>query len=264
MAQNLDLFLGLGSLFAVGQDDLNADHPKSDYTGGAVSMMVDRFGFRIFRYTRMVQLWATGGMLKGEMQGREAFADGTVTAVTGETNDVTHLSDTGTWTIMDDSEVGNLCIVTVDAGGAGAAPEGEVAIVVRNTSSVLTFDADYALTAAPAATDTYKSYSIFVGKDSAALDNACDVFGVCMQDRAIGNWGWVQAYGYNPGTLYTTAAVATGAAIVADTAAVKTLGAAAEDLWVGHCPVAVQADLASPFRSAAFIDLIDFCPGAIT
>lgn len=252
MAQDLDLFLNLGALFAVGQDDLNSSTlTGGGYANGGFSFMIDNFGIKVFRYGVF-----TTAISKGQNSKRLADVTGTVTAAAGETNSTVRLSDTGNWTVID-SEQGKLCHITDDVGGAGAAPEGEVALVQGNTLSTMRFDADYALTAAPAAGDTYRNYSVWQHDVGAAADLAINTFGPAMCDHVAGRFGWSQIYGYNPGTLYDTAAVTAGAAIVAAaTGAVKTAGAGTEQLWIGHCPGTIAADLASPFRSLAFFDVL--------
>ena len=251
MAQNLNLYLNLGSLTPVSQPELNSDDATAKFAPGAISLMSDAFGFKAFRYGRIVQ---SGGMLKGELASRAAVGTGTVTAAAGETNSVTELSDTGNWTVVN-SEQGKICHITDDAGAAGAAPEGEVAVVVSNGLNSQKFDSRYPLTAAPAVGDTYRNIPISLGNDSADGDLAINVFGVVMADRTTGNFGWIQMYGYNPGTLYTTNAVTAGNPVVADAAAVNLHGCDKHQLWVGHSPGTIAADLASPFRSLCFIDL---------
>jgi len=253
MAQSLDLFLNLESLFGIASSELNADDkgtPSTQQQPGRIAFGVNAFGFSIYRYAKTQQ---SGGQSKGELAARIANVTGTVTAASGEVNDTTHLADTSNFTAG--NEEGKLCVITDNADSAGAAPEGEVAVISDSTTSQLTFDGGYALTTAPATSDTYTNLSIFHHDDAADGDLAINVMGVLMADRTAAYYGWVQVYGYNPGTLYTTSAVTAGNPIVADAAAVGPHGSDTEQLWVGHAPIAVAADLASPFRTLAFLDL---------
>jgi hypothetical protein len=252
MAQDLDLFMNLGALFQVGQADLRADDvsPKG-FKPGAISMMCDSFGFRIFRYGRIIQ---AGGMAKGELASRAADVTGTVTAAAGESNGTTSLSDTANFTA--DNESGKICHITDNNDSAGAAPEGEVSVVNTNSVNTLTLDSKYPFSTAVAVNDTYRDVSVWLGNDSADADLAINVFGVIMAARTTRYYGWHQMYGLNPGVLYTTSAVTAGNPVVADVAAVGPHGCDTEQLWVGFSPGTIAGDLASPFRSLAFLDLL--------
>ena len=146
MAQSLNLFANVQSLSGIGGSDLNADeaHGSTSQAGGRIVFVSDAFGFRVFRFSRTQQ---SGGMSKGELSSRVADVTGTVTVVAGELNDATHLADTTNFTA--DNEVGKLCVITDDNGGAGAAPEGEVTIITANTTTQLTMDPRYPFSAAP-------------------------------------------------------------------------------------------------------------------
>jgi len=252
MAQSLNLFVNVQSLSGIAGSDLNADELDSSISQnpGRIAFISDAFGFRVFRFTRTQQ---SGGMSKGELAKRVTDVTGTVTNVAGELNDTTHLADTTNFTA--DNEVGKLCVITDDNGGAGAAPEGEVAIVTANTTTQLILDNQYPFSAAVAVSDTYTNLAVNLHDDSTDGDLAIDVQGLVMADRSADRWGWNQIYGFNPGALYTTAAVTGRDPVVADAASLLDFGSDAESLWVGYCPVAVGADLVTPFRSLAFIDV---------
>lgn len=253
MAQSLDLHLGFASLIPIAHANLSADDQNpTGFSPGAITMGSSRFGgLAMYRYGRTQQ---SGGQSKGELASRLADVTGTVTAAAGETNDTTHLADTSNFT--SGNEVGKVCMITDDAGAAGAAPEGEIALIIANTASQMTFDPDYALSAAPAASDTYSNYATYHHDDAADGDLAINVLGVLMADRTAAYYGWLQFYGLNPGTLYTTNTVAKGDPVVADAAAVNAYGADTEQLWVGYAPNTIAADLASPFRSSCVFDLL--------
>lgn len=251
MAQNLNLYLNVGNLLSVGQSALNSDDASAKYTPGAISIQVDAFGLRVFRYGRTQQ---SGGMSKGELSARLGDVTGTVTAAVGEVNDTLHLSDTTNFTA--DNEIGKVCHITDNNDSAGAAPEGEVAVVVANTASIQTFDPNYPLSTAVAVSDTYRNYSVYHHDDSADGDLAINILGIVMADRSAAYYGWLQMYGLNPGALLTTSAVTAGNPLVADAAALGPHGCDTEQLWCGWSPGTIAADLASPFRSLVFIDVL--------
>jgi hypothetical protein len=243
----------MGALFQMGQGDLNAnDASPKGYRPGAISMAVDSFGYRIFRYTKIVQ---AGGQAKGEVSSRAADVTGTVTAAAGELNDTLHLSDTGNFTAS--AEIGKICHITDNADAAGAAPEGEVASIVANTTGRLEFDHAYPLSTSPGVGDTYQDIAVWLGNDSGASDNAINVLGLVMADRTTQYYGWNQFYGLNPGALFTTAAVVAGVLLITDaTPALATVGGGTAEDWVGYCPCGIGANLVTPFRSLAFMDLL--------
>lgn len=251
MAQSLNLYLNVAHIFGIGTSALSADEATAaSGRVGQIAFVNDAFGFRVFRYGKTGQ---SGGMSKGELSTRLADVTGTVTAAAGELNNTTHLSDTGNFTAS--AEIGKLCVITDDAGAAGAAPEGEVGVVTANSVDTLTLDSNYALSTAPAVGDTYANFSYFHHDDAADGDLAVNVMGIVMADRTAAYYGWLQIYGLNPGTIYTTDAVTAGNPVVAAAAAVDAHGCDTEQLWVGYAPIAVQADLASPFRTLCFIDV---------
>ena len=251
MAQTLDLFLHLGHLLNFAGSTLNADDVNPALKPGTLAYCVDAFGRRIFSYGRTRQ---SGGQSKGELCARVNDVTGTVTAAAGENNSTSQLASTSAFTAG--VEEGKLCIITDDAGAAGAAPEGEVAVITDNTASQLTFDPGYKLSVAPAVSDTFRDYSVWAHDDSADGDLAINIMGLVMADRTAAYYGWNQIYGLNPGALYTTTAVTpAGEILVADAAALNDRGSDAAQLWVGYAPEALQADFVSPFRTLAFVNV---------
>ena len=80
--------------------------------------------------------------------------------------------------------------------------------------------------------------------------------GILMADRTADYYGWLQMYGINPGAIYTTASVGNGVEVIAAaSAALKSGSSATENLWVGHAPDAISADLVTPFRAPVFMDV---------
>jgi len=250
MAQDLNLFLGLTHINPVAQGELGADSEFAEHRPGTMSMMMSAFGPVMYKYTRDQQ----GSMLKGQLASQVTIVTGTVTNAAGEINDTLHAADTTNLTAVD--EEGKIFHVTDNNDSAGAAPEGEVAIIIKNTTTQMTFDPGYPLSTAPAVSDTYANISTFHMEDSANGDFGYYVLGVVMADRTTDYYGWVQFYGHCPGALYDTGGVTALAPAVATTAAVNAHGSDLPALWVGYAPNTIEAGLADPFRSLLNLDLL--------
>ena len=139
------------------------------------------------------------------------------------------------------------CYVHVydDAGGANAAPEGEVARIVRNleiagVSSDLHWQPDF--TVAVAVGDVLDIFRPHFLENAADGDTAESVQGVVLADGGIEDdcWGWICCRG-NVFTAKIAGAVAIGDAVVADAAAVGPSGADADELFVGKALTRSQA-----------------------
>ncbi|MFQ5757185.1 MAG: hypothetical protein ACE5H7_13995 [Acidiferrobacterales bacterium] len=238
-------FVGLGNILPVGMSDLTEASKTPKMRGGMVSFMNDSFGLRIFKYVRCLN---TGGMTKDELMARVALVTGTVTAASGETNDTTHLSDTGNFTA--DNETGKVGMINV---AGAAAPEGECYIILSNTADTATMDPNYALTAAPASGDTYSHWGLFHGDDAAAGDNKINIHGVLMASPALRDYCWAQMYGFHPQVAVNTATALTAdQAVVAAAVGIDDLAAETEEDWVGWTPMATSASVT---RAGAFIDV---------
>lgn len=140
--------------------------------------------------------------------------------------------------------VGAHVVVHDDAGGAGAAPEGESTIVASHDAATLTFDTGLPLSAALALNDDITVLSLHV-VDSADGDFAQFVAGVVMAAPGDGEWGWFQLAGVHPRVIHTAAAVAAGEPVVADAAKVGAFGTDAATLWVGYQVATHAADVVS-------------------
>lgn len=158
------------------------------------------FGLRKFIYVRFHQ---SGGVAAGELQ--SFLAPVSVANITSGTT--TSITTSG---LTADLYVGGLLQCIDDAGAAGAAPEGEKALITKNTTTVITIDADDAFSAAPAANDDFEIVLPFAVVDSDDTDYSYEVAGVTMAAHDQYNYGWVQFYGLHP----SVATVAAGTAIV--------------------------------------------------
>jgi hypothetical protein len=241
-----DLFLNLQHLIPVGHSDLKGDDQKSRYARGQISFMYDRFGPRLFKYLHNM----TGGATQaGELLSRAA-AVAVANATSGTTTSVV-LAAAG-WT--PDAFIDRLLVVDDDAGAAGAAPEGEVGVIIDNTTDTILIDPARPFSAALAAGDDLTVYSLFDAKDAADGDLARDVFGVGMADLTDTFWGWVQCYGYCPDVRHAAGAVVAGDPLVAAAAAVGAFGVDGQELWVGWSPRGIAADSAQD-KALAFLNV---------
>ena len=226
MAAN-DVLFREGGLLPIGHYDVaqvetSAQGPRTDI--GQIGWMRDKFGrLRLFTYRRNVSgsAFAAGDLVS---RLREVETNQTGTATT---------SVTGTLNAADD-HIDALVIVHDDAGGAGAAPEGEASVVETNTATVATFYTDLPLSVALAANDDVTFFSPAV-IDAADGDFNFVVCGVSMGAAADNGYGWFQFQGVHPRVQHkTTDAVTAGNPVVADTAAVGAHGSDAANLWVGY------------------------------
>ena len=206
-----------------------------------------QFGLRGFQYLRCDQ---SGGCTAGQVQSRRAnVSAGSITA--GTTTTIT------TSGLTADILVDGILVVTDDAGGAGAAPEGESARVVANTATKITIHSDDAFSAAVASSDTATIILPWAVDDSADGDTAEMVRGVAMTDHDQYDYGWFQFYGIHPKVAITTAALPINESLVADTAA---LGDGAGDAAELRCGVILSGVSADQVTLFGVVDL--FCGAA--
>jgi len=143
-----------------------------------------------------------------------------VTASAGAVGSVTRAS--GSF-ITDGIKVGDIIAVDDDAGGAGAAPEGEASVVTGVQALTVTFAPN--LTAAVAASDVVAFYGPWSIKAAAAGKNG-GIVGIPMADIPNGSYGWIQTYGIYPNATMVAAgtAVVPGDPLYPGTALLTTVG----------------------------------------
>lgn len=217
------------------QTTLDSSETSAKELPGLVRYTHDaKFGLRGFKYVRFDQ---SGGATRGQLQSKRAniaisnILSGTTTSIT-------------TAGLTADILVGGILTCIDDAGGAGAAPEGESAIITANTTTLVSIDPNDAFSVAPAVNDDFQVILPWAVVDSADGDSAAIVQGVAMANQDQYDWGWVQFYGINPdcdaiaaGTaLIVYESVVAGAALVNDGA-----GDAA-DLRIGQLLVGLSSD----------------------
>lgn len=229
MASDKDLFLNLGHLHGLGMSDLNRDDVTPYHRPGTIAWIVDAFGARIVKYVKILQ---SGGMAKGELC---AYASDGANVRSTSISNITSGTTTSfvTTGLTADRHNGMISYVLDDAGAAGAAPEGESSIVVKNTATLVTLDSHYPYSAALAVNDDIELIATWQAEDSADGDEAYTCMGIVVAKDGISanNYGWVQVEGVTP--ALSIASTAEGDPIVADAAAIGPFGTDGQELWIG-------------------------------
>jgi len=153
-------------------------------------------------------------------------------------------------------------MVTVadDAGGAGAAPEGESALVTGNSSTQIELHPDYAFTAAVAASDSV--YVVYINgvHDSASNDErgfghgSIGVAGVAYGAAADNEWFWILQRGWC--TAKNTDALVATYNLIAATALVDDAADGAQELEIGQIVVSQFAGTEASFATV-FVDVFN-------
>lgn len=233
-----DLFLHMGNMIPVGNENLNADHLNPKHKLGQLSFQIDAYGFRVFEYCRNM---SGSAVAQGELQRR--IADATLANITSGTT--TSATTTG---MTAGDYVGRILYVDDNADSAGAAPEGESSPIVANSTTVVQVDPGRPFTVALAANDDLRVVSFNHLNDAADGNLASVVKGVAVGANGVasGNYGWWQRYGLCPDVLHKASTAVTSLnPVVADAAAVGPHGSDAVDLWVGTQVGTHAADVVS-------------------
>lgn len=233
-----DLFLHLGNMIPVGNEDLNADHSSPRHKLGTLSFQIDAYGFRVFEYCRNM---SGSAVAQGELQKR--IADATISNITSGTT--TSAVTTG---LTAGDYVGRVLYVDDNADSAGAAPEGECAPIIANSTTTIQTDAGRPFTAALAVNDDLRVISFNHLDDAADGDLASKIKGVAVGKNGVTSkyYGWWQRYGLCPDVKHKASTAVTSLnPVVADAAAVGPHGSDAVDLWVGTQVGTHAADVVS-------------------
>jgi hypothetical protein len=190
------------------------------------------FGHRRFQYVRF-HVAATAGIPYSYLAPVSVanILSGTTTSIT-------------TTGLTADIYKGALLRCTDDAGAAGAAPEGEIALITDNTTAVITIDSNDAFSVAPAVNDDFHILVPFAVIAAASGDTNAKVAGVAMTSHAQYNYGWVQFQGLHPSVVCVAAGTAVTAekAVIASTACVTVGSSSAVELRVGYTPTGISSD----------------------
>lgn len=214
---------------------LNASDTSAKDEKGAVRWSYDPvFGIRGFQYVRFDQ---SGGADKGQLVKYSPLT--TITNITSGT----------TTTITTSGLTANILVDGIlrcsdDAGGAGAAPEGEQALITANTATLITIDSNDAFSVSPAVNDDFTVELPWSVADTAAGDTAVLVAGVVLTDQDQYDWGWVQFAGLCPEVNCIAAGTAITAAksLIADTNVVTNGSTSAVELRVGYTKTGISSD----------------------
>lgn len=228
---------------------LDATHSTPQEVLGSIREDVHPyFGRRRFEYVRFDASTVQGTFLS-------QVANVAVNNITSGTT--TTITTSG---LTADIHVGGLLNCLDDAGGAGAAPEGETGVIVANTATLVTIDTNDAFSVSPAVNDDFVIIKPWAVTTSAAGDFAYAVKGVAMADQTQYYYGWVQFYGINPYVRAVAAGTTlpTGESLIVANSGLITDGAgAAVDLRVGRIMHQLTTDTVA---RRAIVDL--FCGSA--
>lgn len=190
------------------------------------------YGHRKFKYMRFLAAVNEGVPCR-------IAAPVTLTATAGTTTTFTVVGATS------DLYNGWFFKVLDDAGGAGAAPEGEAGQILKNTATLVTLNPDDELSAALAVGDTVQVWAPWAATTGAASLGAGQYAGVPMADQAQYDYGWVQFEGFYPNCVAVAAgtAIAPGASVIVGAGPlITTVGAAALSLVIGQSPAGLASD----------------------
>jgi hypothetical protein len=246
-----DLFLNVGHLFPIGSSALNESVTTPRYPTGGIGFFQDDFGLRVARYLKNVSGSAQG---RGELASRPA----NVTVTNISSGSTTHIITSG---LTANIHVGKILLCTDDAGAAGASPEGEVGIIVANSTTRVDIDSRRPFLTACAVNDDFSIVATYQAVDAADNDLSINVRGVALCDVTDGDFAFYQINGLCPDVKHTAVAVTAGDALVAAAAAVTTYAAGSDgqELVVGYSPNGMSVDNAT-LAAMAFVSLFPPTP----
>lgn len=251
MMAQINQFLNLGHITAVGHRDLNTDDQDPKMHPGMTSYVVDAFGPRVFMYGRN-----TSGAAQAIGALVSRLADVAVNNITSGTT--VSATKAASWTA--DKMVGCLLQVVDNDDSAGAAPEGEVGVIVSNSAGVVNVDPNRPFTVALAANDDVKTISPgWHWQASAAGDKAQEVKGVVVAKGGVSSlyYGWTQVYGIVPtANLKAATGFTDRAAIIADTSAVGPDGGGGWELVIGYNVGGITSDIVAD-QGSIFINVLN-------
>lgn len=223
---------------SVWQTTLGAADSEAKEQPGRVRWTYDAiFGRRGFIYLRCDQ---SGGCSAGALQKRIGLID-VPNIASGTTTSIVP----GAALSVSDKYVGGLLYCLDDAGAAGAAPEGEIGLITKQTTTLIEVDSNDPFSVSPALNDDFKIFYPWAVSNAAASDSAYEVAGVAMATLTQYQWGWFQFFGLHPSVNAVAAgtALTAGEAVVAGTAVVDNGAAAvATHLHIGITKIGLQSD----------------------
>ena len=236
----------VGHLTPISGGDIQASSVDPKFTPGAFAFMRDQMGPKYMKYirNRTASTFAQGALVSklGDTSGQ--------TAKTTSTGSKTHVVPTVDFT-ADDHEGAILYVLDNDAT-AGAAPEAEAALIVRNSATRAEFDPDYPLSVALASAMTLLVLATYGAELSADGDFNYTVLGVVLPSTGIltKEYGWVQQFGrcraqIKASTGYSGSGTTPVTQISADTGKCGTVGTDQANLVVGRAMIVLTSDIVS-------------------
>ncbi len=232
MASDANLVLNLSNLVGMGMAGIDTDTSDTQHYPGSLYFCVDAFGPRILKYGRNRN---GSAITRGELQSlvsddQTAAIATTITNAVAAGSSTTSVETTG---LTANDHDGMLCYCLDNDDSAGAAPEGETAIVASNTTTIVTLEANYPFSTAIAVNDDLELIANWQGTDSADGDLAIAVLGVVVGRDGIsdGNYGWYQTYGYISADITSTPTTTDLDNLVANANALNDGGSDGIELW---------------------------------
>jgi hypothetical protein len=208
--------------------ELDASDSTPKESPGSVRTVVDPvFGYRQFEYVQFSYAAAAGEWVsKVGVVALASAASGTTTSVT-------------TTGLTANAYQYGLLRCKDDAGAAGAAPEGEIARIIENSTTVIYVNAADAFSVAPAVGDAFDIILPHRVEQMTSGDMAVDVRGVSMVTQTTDYWGWAQFYGLCPiAKVVAAGTVVTGPkGVIAGSTGLATVSStSAESAMIGFLP----------------------------
>lgn len=251
--------LHLGWLIPLGPGHLEGDDLAQRHRPGSVGFAIDGFGPKVFAYFRNRQ---GASVTQGQLLSKAGDENG-VTVVTASTGSTTSFASSSAISLTASAHVGSMLLITSNASGEGAAPAGEISVIVSNTSASIQVDPDYAFSTAVANGDTGNIISTF-NIELSTGDNNIAVYGVVVAENGVGdnNFGWAQQFGLCPVTVYSSLSANVGQALIASSQVQGEVIAASNSVVntalrvIGYVPGSVSSALyAGTNRAASFLQL---------
>ncbi len=144
-----------------------------------------------------------------------------------------------------DEQIGNLAYVLDNADSAGAAPEGQMRFIVKNTVNICYVQPAFSV--ALAANDDIRIYSNNNVVASAIGDNAGEVSGVVVAPSGIPDnyGGWVVEEGIVAALIKAATAINGDEGLIADTGRLTVGSTSAATLIIAHAMFPASADIVS-------------------
>lgn len=252
-------------LLPLGGGDLESTGLEpTEFEPGAIGYYRDQLGPRWVRYVRNRIAGLATAAAKGALLSKRGDGSGK-TAVNNITSGSTIQAVTTGLTVGDHE--GAIAWVLDNDDSAGAAPEGEMAFVKRNTATVIDFDDKFPLTVALAANDDLVLEATTAAELSAADDVNNAVLGVVLAADGLpaNNWGFVQQMGKCRAAITDAITATVNAQAIAGVGLVNVADAGATILEViGHFVFAVGAnDMVNDFAIVR-LAVDEYAPSAST